>query len=110
MTAWGISPRKSPNQASYAAGSLTRCGDVHADTCRSRFGAGPASLKTPRAAVVAGILFAFLFATTIILIRLKMPEGVGDSAVWLEFQGVGISIASCRRAPLELTWAAIAQH
>jgi hypothetical protein len=44
--------------------------------------AGPSlhQLRTPRAAAVAGILFAFLFGATIILIRLKMPEEVGDSA------------------------------
>jgi hypothetical protein len=29
---------------------------------------------------VAGILFALLFGATLILIRVKMPEGVGDSA------------------------------
>jgi hypothetical protein len=51
-------------------------------------------LKTPRAAAVAGILFAFLFGVTIILIRVKMPEGVGDSAEWMESQGNGISIAT----------------
>jgi hypothetical protein len=43
---------------------------------------------------VAGILFAFLFGATIILIRLKMPEGVGDSAEWLDSHGNGISIAT----------------
>ena len=43
---------------------------------------------------IAGILFAFLFGATIILIRVKMPEGVGNSAEWLESQGRGISTAT----------------
>jgi hypothetical protein len=63
---------------------------------RPAHAAGPSlhQLTTPRAAAVAGILFAFLFGATIILIRLKMPEGVGDSAEWLDSHGNGISIAT----------------
>jgi hypothetical protein len=51
-------------------------------------------LTTPRAAAVAGILFALLFGATLILIRVKMPEGVGDSAEWLDSQKDGISTAT----------------
>jgi hypothetical protein len=51
-------------------------------------------LTTPRAAAVAGVLFAFLFGATLILIRVKMPEGVGDSAEWLDSQKDGISTAT----------------
>jgi hypothetical protein len=51
-------------------------------------------LTTPRAAAVAGVLFALLFGATLILIRVKMPEGVGDSAEWLESQKDGISTAT----------------
>jgi hypothetical protein len=51
-------------------------------------------LTTPRAAAVAGVLFALLFGATLILIRVKMPEGVGDSAEWLDSQKVGISAAT----------------
>jgi hypothetical protein len=51
-------------------------------------------LTTPRAAAVAGILFALLFGATLILIRVKMPEGVGDSAEWLDSQKGGISTAA----------------
>jgi len=40
-------------------------------------------LKTPRAAALAGVLFALLFGAVIVLIRLRMPEGVGDSEAWL---------------------------
>jgi hypothetical protein len=51
-------------------------------------------LTTPRAAAVAGILFGLLFGATLILIRVKMPEGVGDSAEWLDSQKGGISTAT----------------
>jgi hypothetical protein len=51
-------------------------------------------LTTPRAAAAAGVLFALLFGATLILIRVKMPEGVGDSAEWLDSQKVGISAAT----------------
>lgn len=40
-------------------------------------------LSTPRAAALAGVLFALLFGTAIVLIRLRMPEGIGDSAGWV---------------------------
>ena len=43
---------------------------------------------------MAGILFGLLFGATLILIRLKMPEGVGDSAEWLDSQKGGISTAT----------------
>jgi hypothetical protein len=51
-------------------------------------------LTTPRAAAVAGVLFALLFGATLILIRVKMPEGVGDSAEWLDSQKDGIYTAT----------------
>jgi hypothetical protein len=58
--------------------------------------AGPSlhQLTTPRAAAVAGILFGLLFGATLILIRVKMPEGVGDSAEWLDAQKGGILTAT----------------
>ena len=39
-------------------------------------------LTTPRAAAVAGVLFAALFGTVVFLIRHNMPEGVTDSTGW----------------------------
>jgi hypothetical protein len=51
-------------------------------------------LTTPRAAAVAGVLFALLFGATLILIRVKMPEGVGGSAEWLDSERDGISTAT----------------
>jgi hypothetical protein len=58
--------------------------------------AGPSlhQLTTPRAAAAAGVLFALLFGATLILIRVKMPEGVGDSTEWLDSQKDGISTAT----------------
>ena len=40
------------------------------------------------------MLFAVLFAATLLLIRLKMPEGVSDSAEWLDDQKGGILTAT----------------
>jgi hypothetical protein len=51
-------------------------------------------LTTPRAAALAGVLFALLFGATLILIRVEMPEGVGDSAEWLDTQQGGILTAT----------------
>jgi hypothetical protein len=36
-------------------------------------------LTTPRAAAMSGVIFALLFGAVLILIRTKMPEGVGNS-------------------------------
>jgi hypothetical protein len=51
-------------------------------------------LTTPRAAALAGVVFAVLFGATIILIRTKMPEGVRDTAAWLNTQHGGIATAT----------------
>ncbi len=51
-------------------------------------------LKTPRAAAQAGVLSALLFAAVLILIRVKMPEGVGDSTQWLNSERSGILTAT----------------
>lgn len=39
-------------------------------------------LTTPRAAAVAGVLFALLFGTALTLIRLALPEGVQPGSQW----------------------------
>lgn len=41
-------------------------------------------LTTPRSAAVAGILFAFLFATSLILIRIAIPEDLSKETAWVE--------------------------
>jgi hypothetical protein len=51
-------------------------------------------LTTPRAAALAGVLFALLFGAALILIRVKMPEGAGDSTEWLNSQRGGILTAT----------------
>jgi hypothetical protein len=43
---------------------------------------------------VAGVLFALLFGATLILIRVKMPEGLGDSTEWLNSERGGILTAT----------------
>ena len=58
--------------------------------------AGPRlhQLRTPRAAALAGVLFALLMGVTLILIRVRMPEGVGNSTAWLDSEGRGIFTAT----------------
>jgi hypothetical protein len=51
-------------------------------------------LTTPRAAALAGVLSALLFAAVLILIRAKMPEGVGDSTQWLSSERGSILTAT----------------
>ena len=51
-------------------------------------------LTTPRAAALAGVIFAVLFAVTLVLIRTKMPEGFSSSAEWLSKGQSGISVAA----------------
>ena len=48
-------------------------------------------LTTPRAAALAGVVFALLFGAVLILISTKMPEGVQGSAEWLTSRRSGIA-------------------
>jgi hypothetical protein len=52
-------------------------------------------LRTPRAAAVAGILFAVLFFISIILLRLALPEDLAgpDAATWLKSNTEPLSLA-----------------
>jgi hypothetical protein len=43
---------------------------------------------------LAGVLFALLFGAALILIRVKMPEGAGDSTEWLNSERGGILTAT----------------
>lgn len=54
----------------------------------------PRQLSTPRAAPLAGVIFAALFGTTLILIRAEMPEGLQDSTQWLSSQHRAITTAT----------------
>jgi len=40
-------------------------------------------LTTPRAAAVAGILFALLFAASLVLLRVSIPEGLNADTAWV---------------------------
>src|SRR6266581_2261147 len=53
------------------------------------------ALKTPRAAAVAGIIFAVLFTTSIVLIRLAIPEQLSGSntATWLQGNTTTLKLA-----------------
>jgi hypothetical protein len=54
----------------------------------------PRQLTTPRAAALAGVIFALLFGAVLILIRTNMPEGAADSSEWLNIRGSGIATAT----------------
>jgi hypothetical protein len=55
---------------------------------------GLRQLTTPRAAALAGVIFALLFGATLILIRIDMPEGMSSSGEWLSKGQSGISVAA----------------
>ena len=48
-------------------------------------------LKTPRAAALAGIVFAVLYASTIVLIRLAVPSELTDRGAWLRDRAAGVT-------------------
>ncbi len=51
-------------------------------------------LSTPRAAAIAGVVFAVLFGVSLVLLRTDMPEGAQDSSAWLNGESSGIKIAA----------------
>jgi hypothetical protein len=51
-------------------------------------------LSTPRAAALAGVLFAVLFATALILIRTALPEGAETGSQWLVAGSTNLKIAA----------------
>jgi hypothetical protein len=51
-------------------------------------------LSTPRAAAAAGVLFALLFGTALVLIRLALPEGEEPGAQWLQTGSTNLKIAA----------------
>jgi hypothetical protein len=53
------------------------------------------ALRTPRAAAIAGIIFAVLFGTSIGLMRLAIPEGIESpgGAAWLQSGGGSVRLA-----------------
>jgi hypothetical protein len=63
---------------------------VTSPTADSRLG----NLSTPRAAAVAGVLFALLFGTALILIRTALPEGAQEGSQWVDAGSQRIKVAS----------------
>lgn len=63
-------------------------------------------LTTPRAAAVAGILFAVLFTTSIVLIRLSIPVDPSASGAWLEREAdrVGLALGLMPFAGIAFLW------
>ncbi len=53
----------------------------------------PAALKTPRAAAVAGILFALLNGASLVLIRLSVPADLTAESGWLAANGGRVALA-----------------
>jgi hypothetical protein len=50
-------------------------------------------LRTPRAAAIAGILFALLFGTSWVLIRFSIPTDALEASDWLDHQAKNLSLA-----------------
>jgi len=55
---------------------------------------GLRGLSTPRAAAVAGVLFALLFGTALVLIRLALPEGAEPGSQWLAEGSTNLKVAA----------------
>ena len=52
------------------------------------------SLTTPRSAAVAGILFAVLYSTGLVLVRLSIPANPAiDNVAWMEANSGKIALA-----------------
>jgi hypothetical protein len=51
-------------------------------------------LTTPRAAAVAGVLFALLFGIALVLIRLALPEGGESGSQWLVDGSTNLKVAA----------------
>lgn len=52
------------------------------------------SLNTPRAAAIAGVLFAVLFGTSLVLIRLALPEGAEHGSQWVSGEEGKLRVAA----------------
>jgi hypothetical protein len=66
---------------------------AEADVPNPRRDLTDARLKTPRAAAVAGILFALLYASSVVLIRLAVPPELADRGEWLRDRAARVSLA-----------------
>jgi hypothetical protein len=50
-------------------------------------------LKTPRTAAIAGIIFALLYGTSLVLIRIAIPADLADNGKWLETNSGSVAFA-----------------
>lgn len=50
-------------------------------------------LTTPRAAAVAGVLFAFLLMASLIIVRVSIPANPADTGGWLATSGDSVTLA-----------------
>jgi hypothetical protein len=53
---------------------------------------GLRNLSTPRAAAVAGVLFALLFAVSLVMLRIALPPGPHPGTAWLGQHGLQLRI------------------
>ncbi len=51
------------------------------------------TLRTPRAAALAGILFAVLFSGSVVLVRLSVPANPAEGGAWLKERAGVVSLA-----------------
>ena len=51
-------------------------------------------LSTPRAAAIAGVLFALLFGASLVLIRTALPEGAEPGSQWIDGASTRLRVAS----------------
>ena len=51
------------------------------------------TLHTPRSAALAGVVFALLYGTPLVLIRLSFPSGAADRSAWVASRIDNLSIA-----------------
>ena len=52
-----------------------------------------ARLKTPRAAAIAGIVFSILLITSLVLVRISVPDNPQDAGTWLSSGWKTVSLA-----------------
>ena len=50
-------------------------------------------LTTPRAAAIAGVVFAALLGTSTVMLRLSVPPVDGDSGEWIDSNGYLVNLA-----------------
>jgi hypothetical protein len=67
--------------------------NADADTTDPQTSLTNAGLRTPRAAALAGILFALLFSISLVMIRLAVPPDLADHGAWLRERTASVGLA-----------------